>query len=258
MRELRRAFMALGYFTRLPIPRWVGWAPDELNRAARYFPLAGLVVGALCAAVLALAAQVLPWSLAVCLSMATSLLITGGFHEDGLADAVDGFGGGWQREDVLRIMKDSRIGSFGAMALVMALLIKFCALDTLGQAGPTSGCLALLAVHPLSRAAALLIMVRLPYVRDEDSRAKPVAEGIGRAEVLIGLAMGLAPALALAALGPFTPRLWLAAVLACAVVAPLCAAYFKRRLGGYTGDCLGLAQQACELAALLALCVRWA
>jgi adenosylcobinamide-GDP ribazoletransferase len=250
--------MALGYFTRLPIPHWVGWAPDELNRAARYFPLAGLVVGALSAAVLWLTAHVLPWPLAVTLSIVASLLVTGGFHEDGLADAVDGFGGGWQREDVLRIMKDSRIGSFGAMALVMALLTKFCAIDTLGQARPMLACLALLAIHPLSRAGALLIMAYLPYVRDEDSRAKPVAQGIGPVEIAVGLALGLAPAVLMALCAPFTARPWLGAIVATALVSALCAAYFKRRLGGYTGDCLGLAQQLCELAALLALSIRWA
>ncbi|MFA9440011.1 adenosylcobinamide-GDP ribazoletransferase [Uliginosibacterium sp. sgz301328] len=258
MRELRRAFMAIGYFTRIPIPRWEGWAPDELNRAARYFPLAGLIVGAVAACVAWLAAMVLPWPLAVLMSMAASLMLTGGFHEDGLADATDGFGGGWQRADVLRIMKDSRIGSFGAMALIMALLTKFVALDALGIAGPLLPCLALIAIHPLSRAAALWIMAVLPYVRDEDSRAKPVAQGIGTAEISIGLLTGVLPLACVAAVGPFDLRPWLAVLVATILTAWLCRRYFARRLEGYTGDCLGMAQQLCELAGYVALCVRWA
>ncbi|MGC3963258.1 MAG: adenosylcobinamide-GDP ribazoletransferase [Rhodocyclaceae bacterium] len=258
MQELRRAFMALGYFTRIPIPKWVGWAPDELNRAARYFPLAGLIVGAIAACVAWLAALVLPWSLAVLTSMAASLVLTGGFHEDGLADATDGFGGGWQRADVLRIMKDSRIGSFGAMALIMGLLTKFVALDALGNAGPLLPCLALVVIHPLSRAAALWIMAVLPYVRDEDSRAKPVAQGIGAIEISVGLVTGALPLVLVATIGPFAMHPWLGALVAIILAAWLCRRYFARRLEGYTGDCLGMAQQLCELAGYMALCIRWA
>lgn len=254
MTELRRFFLALGYFTRLPIPAWVGWAPDELNRAARYFPLAGLLVGALAALVLWLAAQVLPLSLAVLLSMATSLRLTGAFHEDGLADAADGLGGGWQREDVLRIMKDSRVGSYGVIVLCLALLAKWAALSSLAQ----NAVVALLIAHPLSRLCALLLMWRLPYVREDDSsRAKPVAQGIGAAEVAVGALTGLAPL----ALAVATRRLDLAhAAALCGFVAVSTlwwARLLRRRLGGYTGDCLGAAQQLAELACYFALCLRW-
>lgn len=254
MTELRRFFLALGYFTRLPVPAWVGWAPEELNRAARYFPLAGLIVGALSAAVLWLALQVLPPALAVLLSMAASLRLTGAFHEDGLADSADGLGGGWQREDVLRIMKDSRIGTYGAATLVLALLAKFAALQALGL----QAVWALLAVHPLSRLMALLIMWRLPYVREDDSsRAKPVAQGIGPTEVLIGLLGGLLPLGLLLAAGLVGAVHAGLALLLAALVTLWWARLLRRRLAGYTGDCLGAAQQLSELAAYCALCATW-
>ncbi|MEC5384529.1 adenosylcobinamide-GDP ribazoletransferase [Uliginosibacterium sp. H3] len=256
MTELRRFFLALGYFTRIPVPAWVGWAPDELNRAARYFPLAGLVVAGISALVLWLAMAALPASLAVLLSMAASLRLTGAFHEDGLADSADGLGGGWQREDVLRIMKDSRIGTYGAVVLGMALLTKFVALDVLATQGWLA-CVALLVAHPLSRVAALVVMCALPYVRDDEgSRAKPVAQGVGATELLVGALTGLAP-LALAVAGgvlslPRAGVLLLAALLVTAWWARL----LRRRLGGYTGDTLGATQQFAELACYLVLCAH--
>ncbi|MGN4075305.1 adenosylcobinamide-GDP ribazoletransferase, partial [Burkholderia gladioli] len=126
--ECRYFFVALGYFSRVPVPRRIGYAAGDLGRAARYFPLVGVCVGALAAGVYLLAARIWPPGVAVLLSMAASLVATGAFHEDGLADSCDGFGGGYTREDVLRIMRDSRIGSFGAVALVLALALKWQAL----------------------------------------------------------------------------------------------------------------------------------
>ncbi|MFP4906508.1 adenosylcobinamide-GDP ribazoletransferase, partial [Paraburkholderia sp. BR14261] len=108
--ELRYFFTALGYFTRVPVPRWVGFEPAWLNAAARYFPFVGALIGALGALVYLAALRVFPANVAVLLSMAVTLLATGAFHEDGLADSLDAFGGAYAREDVLRIMHDSRIG----------------------------------------------------------------------------------------------------------------------------------------------------
>jgi adenosylcobinamide-GDP ribazoletransferase len=116
-RELEYFFGAVRFFTRLPVPAWVGHSAETLNHSARYFTLVGLIVGLHRRAGLSCS---LPSSsrstLAVLLSMATTLLVTGAFHEDGWADMVDGFGGGWTRERTLEIMKDSRIGSYGAIA----------------------------------------------------------------------------------------------------------------------------------------------
>lgn len=126
--EVRYFFVALGYFTRVPVPKAIGYAAGDLDQAARYFPLVGACVGAWGALVYLAALRVLPASIAVGLSMAATLLATGAFHEDGLADSCDAFGGGYTRDDVLRIMHDSRIGTFGAVALIVALGLKWQAL----------------------------------------------------------------------------------------------------------------------------------
>ena len=121
MREhLARFFTALGYFTRLPVPAWVAWSPERLARAAAYLPLVGWVVGLAGAAALAALALVLPVSLAVLLSIALTVRLTGALHEDGFADACDGLGGGWDKAQILAIMKDSRIGSYVASSNVPA------------------------------------------------------------------------------------------------------------------------------------------
>lgn len=251
MTELRRFLIALGYFTRLPIPAWVGWSSSELNRATRYFPLVGLIVGTASAAVLWAALQFWPPAVAVLLSMLASLLLTGAFHEDGLADSADGFGGGWETARVLSIMKDSRIGTYGALALCMALLLKSAALTALGM----QALLALPLVHAASRVPPLLIMAGMRYVREgEDTRAKPVAEGLRATEWLGGSLLGLTPLAAAFGLGLLAPGRALALLAALGIAGLLCARYFARRIDGYTGDALGAAQQVCELTGYLALC----
>jgi adenosylcobinamide-GDP ribazoletransferase len=124
--ELRYFLTAVGYFTRVPLPQrlavWVGFEPHYLNAAARY-PAVGLLVGVAGALVTGLAWQLWSPSVAIVLGMAATLLLTGAFHEDGLADCVDAFGGGYRPEDVLAIMHDSRVGAFGAIAIVVALLL---------------------------------------------------------------------------------------------------------------------------------------
>ncbi|GAB2901475.1 adenosylcobinamide-GDP ribazoletransferase [Uliginosibacterium flavum] len=255
MTELRRFLIALGYFTRLPIPASVGWSSAELNRATRYFPLAGLLVGACSALVLWAALQFWSVPVAVLLSMLASLLLTGAFHEDGLADSADGFGGGWETTKVLTIMKDSRIGTYGAIALGVALLLKFATLQSLGG----QALVALPLVHAASRVPPLLIMAFMRYVREDDSsRAKPVAEGLGLADWLTGSLLGLLPLAAAVALGLLAPLRALALLLVLVAAGLICARYFRQRIGGYTGDALGAAQQVCELTGYLVLCASWA
>ena len=257
-REIRRAFIALGYFTRIPIPGWVGWSPDELNRAARYFPLVGLLVGAAGALSLCIADAVWPGGVAVALSMLVTVVLTGAFHEDGLADAADGFGGGFEPDRVLTIMQDSRIGTYGAIALALALLIKFSALVALVERHPGLAAVALVIAHAGSRAAALSVMVWLPYARTTGAaKAKPVAEGITDREWRIGAAIALLPLLLAGWLAPLTLLQGAAVVLAALAVAWLAARYFRRRIGGYTGDCLGATQQLAEIVIYLVLGAAW-
>jgi adenosylcobinamide-GDP ribazoletransferase len=254
MRELEAFFAALRFFTRLPVPSWVGHSEQHLEQAARYLPLIGIVVGGIGALVTVAAALRLPVTLAILAGMAATLLVTGAFHEDGLADAVDGFGGARQKDRVLEIMKDSRIGSFGAAAITLTLLAKFNALVQIDALiGQRTLALALVAGHALSRLASTTLIRVLDYVREDDStKSRPVVGRLPAAGLGLAALFGLAPCLLLAG-----PRLWIAIGLA-AVATALAAGYFVRRIGGYTGDCLGAAQQVAELAFYVGLlCVSF-
>jgi len=237
-RELTYFFGALRFFTRLPVPAWVGHSSDALDRSTRYFPAVGLLVGAIAALVYVLTSYLWPTSLAVLAAMASSLYLTGAFHEDGWSDMVDGFGGGWEKAQILTIMKDSRIGSFGAIALVMLLLARFCALFELD---PLLTPLALLAGHTVSRFATTTLLRALDYVRDE-GKAKPLATRITWGELGVAGSTAVLPLLLLPPL---------AALLGC-LLAALATAWlarlFRRQIGGYTGDCLGATQQLSEVA----------
>lgn len=244
--ELSYFFAALRFFTRLPVPAWVGHAQAQLDHASRYFPLVGWIVGLLGALVTWLAAWVLPLSLAVVLGMAATILVTGAFHEDGFADSCDGFGGGWSKEQVLAIMKDSRIGSYGAIGIGLLLLTKWNALLELEEL--VLSCL--VAGHALSRAAAVSLIYSLDYARDETGKAKPLAVRMGSGELALACSFGLLPL----ALLPWP--LALQGLAAVAITTWLMARYTLRRLGGYTGDVLGATQQLAELAFYLGvLCV---
>lgn len=241
---LRHFFCALGYFTRVPIPAWVGYQSDDLDHAARYFPLVGLLVGLLAAGVWFVAHLVLPLRVAILLSMIATIWLTGAFHEDGLADSVDGLGGGYTRERMLEIMHDSRIGTFGAVALLAGLLLK---LETLAALPVAWIAPAMIAAHAFSRLVAVSLLATLDYVRPA-GKAKPVATRLAGAGLLVALICGVA-ALAL------LPWQWaLAALVACLVLRTLVTRYLARTLGGYTGDTLGMTQQLAELLCYLVWC----
>jgi adenosylcobinamide-GDP ribazoletransferase len=254
LQELRLFLTAIQFFTRIPVPARVGHSPQQLNQSARYFPLVGILVGALCAAALLLSAYILPLTLAVGLSMALGILITGAFHEDGLADFVDGFGGGYTRDKVLAIMKDSSIGAYGAIALIIVLLLKYQAQLLLCDAhSQMLVAAALIAAHAFSRLMAVSLMATQHYIRDDDSaRAKPAAQQPDRNSLAIALLTGISTLALLFAAG--TPVVNIAAAAGTAL---LMRAYLARRLqkrlGGYTGDCLGAVQQLTELSFYLGL-----
>ena len=243
-RELEYFFEAVRFFTRLPVPAWVGHSSEALQRSSRYFPAVGLIVGGVAALVFVATSFFWPTTLAVLAAMASTLLLTGAFHEDGWGDMVDGFGGGWDKAQILTIMKDSRIGSYGAIGIVLMLLAKAAALIELAGTSPATAALALLVAHPLSRLAATTVLHALPYARSDDgSKAAPVAQRLNRAELAMASAFGLLPALVL-----LTPLQTLAVLALAALVTLWLARLFLRRLGGHTGDLLGAVQQAAELA----------
>ena len=258
MQQLRLFFTALQFFTRIPVPRWVGHTAEQLNQAARYFPLVGALVGTVAGLVLWLAAQGLPLSVALLLSMAVGIWLTGAFHEDGLSDYADGMGGGYTREKILAIMKDSRVGAYGVIALVLVLLLKYEALlalanrYTLLQMGAV-----LVAAHTLSRMLALGVMRWLPYVReDETARAKPLAQQLSVASAVIALLTGV---LALTLLYFYGVNLFniINMLLISTALLLLLARQMRKQLGGYTGDCLGAVQQITEVGLYLGLLLNF-
>lgn len=249
LHQLRLFLIALQFFTRLPIPRWVGYQPQWLQQSSRYFPLVGAVVAAICGATYMVASWLLPAPVAVLLAVAAGIYLTGAFHEDGFADMCDGFGGGLTRERVLEIMKDSRIGAYGAIGILCLLAIKAGALVSLP---PQIVAAAFFIGHPLSRLAAVSLIWLMDYARDE-GKAKPMAQSMSTGEFVVAALCGLLPAIICGALGILD---WSALVLA--TLAATASAWFlgrkcQRRLHGYTGDCLGAVQQVAEVAVYLAI-----
>jgi adenosylcobinamide-GDP ribazoletransferase len=258
-RELRLLLTAWVFFTRIPLPdrlsAWVGYSPDMLRGSARYFPLVGLGVGLIGALTFLAAQALLPPAVAVVVSMMATVLATGAFHEDGFADSCDGFGGGYTRERVLEIMTDSRVGAFGAIGIMLMLLAKFSCLLSLAETGEAELLAWVLVIgHGLSRAGSVALMRFLDYVRvDTGPKAKPLAEGISSGALVVALGFAVAPFF------PFARAFengWMLAmgVVPVAGAALVAGAYFRKRIGGYTGDCLGAAQQLCELAFHLFAC----
>lgn len=256
--------IAVGFFTRIPIKNIPDFQQHWLNQASRYYGLVGLMVGIVGASVWFASNTLWPSSIAILLSMIATIILTGGFHEDGLADTWDGFGGGWTLEQKLTIMKDSRVGTYGSLALILSLFLKYQLLIALVEFGnislPTFGfdfpfinelsliIIALLCGHSLSRVLAVSLIFNQRYVRDIDSsKVKPMTEQQSSTEIIILLLTGLIP-LALLPLG--------AAVLLIAVLLltrKLLVLWYNKQLGGYTGDLLGQAQQISELIIYLTL-----
>lgn len=237
--RLAEAQLALMLLTRLP----AGRLPDAppLARTVWAFPLVGLAVG-LVGALALLAAQALglPPGIAAGLALAAMMLATGALHEDGLADVADGFGGGRDAAQKLAIMRDSRIGSYGTLALTVSVGLRWQALAVLGPA-------ALIAAAVLSRGGLPALMRALPPARP-DGLGRSTGDGVTGLSALTSAL--IAAALALALLGPLNAA---AALIAATLGAALIAHLARRQIGGQTGDVLGAAQQAAEIAALLAL-----
>jgi len=248
-RELEYFFGAVRFFTRLPVPAWVGHSSEALNRSARYFPAVGLLVGGIGALVYVSATYLWPQPVAVLLSMAATIHATGAFHEDGLADMVDGLGGGWEKPRILEIMKDSRVGSYGVIAMVLALLGKFTLLNSLdGALVP----FALLAGHAVSRFCSTALLATMDYVREDLlAKAKPLATRISGGETLVALLF------VVVSLAWLPSEKALAGCVLAALATLWLAAKFRRWLGGYTGDCLGATQQVSEIAFYLGLLAVW-
>ena len=239
-REVFAFLGALRFFTRIPIPDSVPHSAEGLNHSTRYFPAVGILVGLLSAIAFGLSNLLYPESVCIIVAMATSVYLTGAFHEDGLSDMADGLGGGWDKIRILGIMKDSRIGNYGAITITFALLAKFVLLNAFSASWIP---ILLISGHAFSRYCSVLIMAGMAYVREDAlSKSKPLATQLSRNALLVASAFGLLPLLLLPLNASMT------GALAGALITIWLGRKLQKWLGGYTGDCLGAAQQLSELA----------
>ncbi len=246
-KEVRIFFTAVMFLTRVPVPQSTDHSADYLRQAPRYFPLVGWIVGGCCSLAFWLFNRFVSRDIGIVASMVTGLLVTGCFHEDGFADVCDGMGGGWTKEKILLIMKDSRIGAFGAIGLISILSTKFLLLRELRCVVP-----AIIAAHSISRLMPVFVMKTGAYASDpHQSKARPLA----------GAAVS-APSLTLAIIFALIPFLLLPVYFPIVILPAVAITYamyrwFNKWIGGYTGDCLGAIQQVSEITIYLGCILLW-
>lgn len=240
------------FFTRIPIPFKLPYSEQIMNASQKYYAWVGLVVGAIGALVFAGAQWAVGMPIAIIMSMAATILLTGAFHEDGFTDVCDSFGGGYGKDKIMHIMKDSRIGAYGSIGIALLLLLKFyCLLELSHLATIMQWVTIYIFAHAASRFISGTTIYTHQYVRDIDSsKSKPMAS---QALPISALAVGC--------IGLLLPivltqdwKLLLALPLAYASKMYL-AWYFQKHIGGYTGDCLGTIQQIAEVVIYLSAIV---
>ena len=238
-RTIHQLLLAFQFLTRIPIwglPR----EHQSLARAAKFFPVVGVCIGLVAAAIDRVLANVMKTQALSLVLVIYLVLVTGGLHEDGLADAADGFGGGWTKEKILTIMRDSRIGSFGSIAVTLSLLSRFVLISSTSPARLPEF---LIASNVLCRWTALPLGFWLPYARDENQGlGRAVAGRLPLSSLLWGTAFAMLCAAAFLGVGSLVP--WLITLL----VTGISGFYFKSRIQGVTGDCFGAANQITEIA----------
>ncbi|UOA07901.1 adenosylcobinamide-GDP ribazoletransferase [Methylobacter sp. S3L5C] len=245
MSRLKLFLLALGFYTRIPCSQLLDY--KQLPKATVYLPLVGWLVGGITAFSFYLADCLWPQTTAVILALITGIFLTGAFHEDGFADVCDGFGGGWNKQRILEIMKDSSIGVYGVVGLLLLFLLKFSLLDgLLATAVPV----VLLAGHSISRLSPLLLMQRYDYARNNDSKAAVAVYKSNRQQLFVAGVSGLLPLLLL-------PAVCTLAIIPVFAVNWYLGRYFYRHIGGYTGDCLGASQQISETVFYLSISALW-
>lgn len=254
--EWRLLLVAVQFLTRLPVPQFANYNPQWLHQSSRHFPGVGLLVGLLCAGVFWLGSILFTPLVAAVISTAFGIKLTGAFHEDGLADSCDGLGGGLTRERTLEIMKDSRLGTYGVLGLVSALLIKISLLASM----PLSvAIVALIIGHTTSRLLCISLLALLPYGGEiEHAKAKPMAQQLTPFQGLLSSGWLLLAGVLVVLLFPNTVQQigiwqWLLALLLGIVATDYMRRLLRRRLEGYTGDGLGATQQLSEIAIYIGL-----
>lgn len=249
------------FYTRIPCPKNITHHPDYLNKATRYFPFIGWIVGSISFLAFYLSSLFLSIETAVIFAIIASVLTTGAFHEDGFADVCDGFGGGWTKEKILMIMKDSAIGAYGAIGLVLLFLAKFKLFSESLLIFKNDNnyfllFLLFISAHSLSRLAAISIIFTHEYSRDDaTSKSKPIAKNHTWKEIFGAFFFGLIPLLALSYFSFEIKTILI--LIPVFLTRYFLARYFQKWIDGYTGDCLGATQQVCEVIFYLSLLFIW-
>jgi len=264
-KEWKIFLTAVMYLTRIRVPATIDHRPEYLQQSPRYFPLVGWIVGGISALAFLVANKIFSENIALLASIIAGILTTGAFHEDGFADSCDGFGGGWTKEKILLIMKDSRLGTFGVIGLISILSAKFMALKELPKFTPVSLDSTLhvflnyhifigmvLTGHSLSRFMSVTVIQQYAYVTpDDNSKSKPVTSArLSLPSLLTAGLFGILPMVLL-------PPVFIFTLVPVVAARFLLAAYFNKWIGGYTGDCLGALQQVTEIVFYLSCYLIW-
>jgi adenosylcobinamide-GDP ribazoletransferase len=237
-RLVEELLVAFQFLTRLPMSH-IPYQSDSLSRSAKFFPVVGLAIGVAASVLQCILVPHFNRALVALLVLTFLVLITGGLHEDALADTADAFGGGWNREQILSIMRDSRIGSFGALALVLSVLARFLLLSIL----PINRFTALVvSAHVLCRWTTLPLSYFLRPAHESDGQGARIAQKISPMSFLIGTLLSFAIVLYLT-----RREFWIPGLVTLAITT-LSGLYYFRRIGGVTGDCFGATNQLTEIA----------
>ncbi|HEY8129379.1 MAG TPA: adenosylcobinamide-GDP ribazoletransferase [Hyphomicrobium sp.] len=238
--EAKLFLIALQFLTRIPLKRIDPLPDDWLPRSAKYMPLVGALIGVITGAIVLISSLIFPWPVPIVIGLASAILLTGALHEDGLADTVDAFGAGASRERCLEIMKDSRIGTYGTLALIATLALKGTAL---AQIDPVSVVRVLIAAYAGARLAAVSALALLPYAGGDNAKVSRATSEMTRSEIAIAIATGL-----IAGLLVLGPVVFLLSTGLAALAASVVAWIARRKIGGYAGDVLGAIEQIYEMA----------
>lgn len=244
---------ALMFFTRIPVPFTIPYSSEIMNKSQKYFAWVGLIVGFINALVLYLSTLLFNLEIGIVLMMISNVLLTGAFHEDGFTDMCDSFGGGYGKEKIHTIMKDSRVGAYGTIGIILLFALKFYSIQALGMSNPVGVLLIVILGHTVSRFIAGTMIYTHEYVTDIDvSKSKPLAnKPLDKMALLVGFVSVLI-------VFALVQDWYLIFAFALAYVGKMYMGwYFKKHIGGYTGDCLGSVQQVCEVLFYLGTIIVW-
>lgn len=245
-KEIHIFLTAILFFTRIPVSKNIPYSSVNLAKSIRYFSLVGLIVGCLNAFVYYISEFLFNHSISILLSMVSSVLLTGAFHEDGFADVCDGFGGGYTKEKIMQIMKDSRVGTYGMVGLLLLFTLKHQSLAALDF----KNCfLAIISAHTISRFVTSILVYTTPYVQETHKSKvdKTSTYTTSFTDVFINGIIAIIPLF-------FFANYWVfITILPLLVTVIGLASYFKKWIGGHTGDCAGATQQITEVLFYLSL-----